>query len=221
VEQFVLTAFRDWGEHHERIWLWDRRAFAGRNAFAGFGSNVSLFAGATRDADTRADWIRVRARTIASFALTVFFVVAAFVHRHRNSFGSWYAAFFRLDAHALFVFQESRFAEASDDAVLGAGGVWVGFGAGRSASGAASEEHFIVFALRHFRWVGEKHVGLGSFRDLQTTYDFVVAFVRRHAFSVGVLQESLFTETALDTLHGAKDWRLWISAIRCTRGSAD
>jgi hypothetical protein len=78
-EHFVLFAFRR--KHLERFGLDLSGAFAGLNAFAIFRSEMSLFACATRPADTWAQWVGVLAGAIASFALAVFFVLFAFGDR--------------------------------------------------------------------------------------------------------------------------------------------
>jgi len=78
-------AFR--GEHLERSWF--GRAFAGFNTFAGIRSEESGFASASWFADTGAQRIRVLAHSIATFALTEFFVGFAFLDRweHHERFG--------------------------------------------------------------------------------------------------------------------------------------
>jgi hypothetical protein len=77
MEDFVLTAFRDWWKHLEIFRLDLNGAFASFNAFVIFVSQMTLFACATRLADTWAQWVGVLARSIASFALTEFFVDTA------------------------------------------------------------------------------------------------------------------------------------------------
>jgi len=211
VEQLVFTAFRDWWEHHERFWLWDRRAFAGHNAFAGLRSDVSLFAGAALDADAWADGVGVLARAIASFALTEFLVVSAHLWWHRHGFFGWDAAVLRSGADALFVLQVAGLAEASDHAVLRAGGAGVGLGAGGRAGGAAGQEHFVFFALRHFRWIGEEHVT--RFLHGESVVS-AIAIAFGNAFAFGVLQEPFLTETAHDALHGTHIRFFRISAGR-------
>jgi len=73
-EFFVFLAFLDWWEHHERFRLDLSRAFAGLDALTSFITEKTLFASAARNADTRAQGIGVLAGTVASFALTEFFV---------------------------------------------------------------------------------------------------------------------------------------------------
>jgi len=134
-EFFVVTALLDWWKHHERFWLRNRFsvAFARVDASASFATEMTFFASTAGDADTWAQWIRILARSIATFALTEFLVVTADLRRDRHGFGSWHAAVFRLDADALFVFQETRFAEATDDALFSADWRRIGIGAGWSA----------------------------------------------------------------------------------------
>lgn len=206
MEDLVVAAFRDWWEHHERFRFRDRdtdfghgSAFAGHDAFAGLGSEVSFFAGTALDADAWAHGVGVLAGAVASFALTEFFVLAANLGWHWHGILGLDAAVLRPGAHALFVLQVAGLAEASGHTVLGADGARVGLGAGRGAGGAAGEEHFVVFALRHFRWVGEEHVS-GFLEWECVMHTIAIAFGDAIAF--GVLQETITTETAHDTLHG-------------------
>jgi len=68
-------------------------------------------------------------------------------------------------------------------------------------------EFFVVGALRDF----EFHGGLlGS----------GLAFLRAHAFTLGVLQESLLTETVHDALEGTEFGWFRIGAIRHAGGAA-
>ena len=146
-EFFVFLALVNWWEHHQRFRLnfW---AFNLSNAFSGVITEMTFFAGAARDADTWAQGIWFLAGSIASFALTVFFIITANFGCHGRGFGSWHAASFRMDADTIFVFQESGFAETTDDAVLGADRARVRVGASGWASGSAGEENFVFFALR-------------------------------------------------------------------------
>lgn len=161
-ENLVGWAFRDWWEHHERFRLSLSSALTGFNAFASFRSDKTLFAGTAGNANTGAHWIRVLARAIASFALTVFFIVAAELWWHGDGIFWADTAIHRCDANALFVLQITGFAEAADDAVLGAHGARMGIRAGGGACGAAWHEEFVFFALRNFWWVGEEHVRLSD-----------------------------------------------------------
>jgi len=86
-ENFVGFAFRDWWEHHERLNL--SRAFAGLNAFSGIISEHSLFASASWFADTRAQGVGIFARTIATFALTEFFIFLAWLDRWEHNERFW------------------------------------------------------------------------------------------------------------------------------------
>jgi hypothetical protein len=87
--------------------------------------------------------------------LTVFFVITAHLSLNGQSFGGWYAASFRMDADAVFVFQKSGFAEATDDAIASADRARMGVAARGRASGSATEEDFVFFALTEFWWVSE------------------------------------------------------------------
>jgi len=199
---FILFAFGDWREHHKRFWLNLDGAFAGFNAFASFVAEMTLFASAAWDADARADWVGVLAGTIATFALTVFFVFFA-LHfwwvgeEHVWLFNS--LAFAGLNAETETVSQKSFLAEASDDTVLGADRAWVGVGASGCAGRTAWIEHFVIRALRS---------GLG-FLEWQTRH-MGVAFLRAHAIATGVLHEAFCTETASHTHHWACFW--WVIA---------
>lgn len=204
---FVFLALFHWWEHHERFRLNLSGAFTSGNAFTGIISEMAFFAGATRNADTWAQWVGFLARSIASFALTVFFIIAAHLGCHGGSFGSWHAASFRMDAHTVFVFQESGFAEATDNALHSADR-WVWFGTGGRAGGSACEEHFVFFALRQFRWVSEELHGWG------------IALVGWRAGSTSIAQMTFFAEASDDALSGANWARVWVSAGRGASGAA-
>jgi hypothetical protein len=153
---FVFLALLNWWEHHQRFRLNFRWAFNLSNTFSGVITEMTFFAGAARDADTWAQGIWDLACSIASFALTVFFIITAHFGCHGRGFGSWHAASFRMDAYTIFVFQESGFAEATDDAVLGANRARMRVGARGWAGGSAGEENFVFFALRQFWWISEE-----------------------------------------------------------------
>jgi hypothetical protein len=209
MENFIFTAFGDWWQQHERGgWNWvNLRALVGQDAFSvRAGTEMSLLAGAARDADTRAQWVGFLASAVAAFALTVFFVFAAGLADQRHGFGDRNATGYRWYADALFVFQESGFAEASDDALFSAHRAWMGIGAGRGAGGAARHEKFVFFALRQFRWVGEEHGGLGGF-----------ALKGWDAQTVRVSQMSLFAKASDDAVLGAD--RAWVG-IGAGRGAS-
>lgn len=146
-EHLIGWAFRDWWEHHERFRLSLSSAFTGFNTFASFRSEMTLFAGAAGNANTWADGIRVLAGAIATFALTEFFILAADLWWHGDGIFWADTAVHRFDANALFVFQITGFAEAADDAVLGAHGARMGIRAGGGACGTARHEDFVFFAL--------------------------------------------------------------------------
>jgi len=136
-------AFR--GEHLERSGF--GRAFAGFNTFASIRSEESGFASASRFADTWAQWVGILARSIASFALTEFFVgFACFGH---DRFGlNLSDAFAGFDTFASIRSKESLFASASRFADTGA--QWIGVLA-RSIATFALTEFFVGFAFLD-RW---------------------------------------------------------------------
>jgi len=134
---FAIAAFGHRWEHHERSRVDFRALFLRDTTAVGTTANVSLLARATGDADTRADRIRLVAGTVATFARTEFFVLAADLRRDRDGFGGRTAAFHGLDARAFFVLQVAGFAETTDHALLGAHGTGMRIGAGRSTSRAA------------------------------------------------------------------------------------
>jgi len=162
---------------------------------------MTLFASATRNADTWANRVRVFAGSIASFALTVFFTVATHLWLDGHGFDGWHAASFRTDADAVFIFQKSGFAEATDDAIASADRARMWVGARGWASGSASEEHFVVFALRHFRGISEKLHGFGG-----------IAFGGRHANAASISQMTFIAEATDDAVLGANRARIWIGA---------
>jgi hypothetical protein len=276
---FVDFAFRDWWEHHERFRLDLSRAFTGFNAFSGIGSEMTFFASASGHADTWAQGVGIFARAIASFALTEFFVIAAHLSLNGHGFGRGYAASFRRNAHAVISFQKSGFAEATDDAVLGADRARVRVGASGWTRGSATKEDFVFFACADFwreseesdgwcvafglghayatsvsqmtfvteasddavlgaNWAG---IGIGAgwgasraawiekfivrafgFGLRQLHGDFVVwclAILRAYTFTIGVLQESFFTETTHHALEGTHDRWLRVGTIGYAGGS--
>jgi len=198
---FIFLALLDRWEHHERLRLELSRAFTGFNAFTGIVTEMTLFAGAAGNADTWADRVGVLARTIASFALTVFFVIATHRGLHGHSFGGRYAASFRMNADAVFVFQESGFAEATNDAIASADRARVGIGAGGRASGSACKEHFVVFALRKFWWISKKLHGFNG-----------IALSGRHANAASISQMTFFAEASDDAVLGTNRARVRIGA---------
>jgi len=156
-EHFAIAAFGNRWEHHERRRVDFRALFLRDTAAIGTTAYVSLLACATGDADTRTDGIGLVAGTIATFAWTEFFILAAHLRCNRYGVGGRSAAILGLHAHALFVLQEAGLAEAADNALFGAHGAGMRVGAGWSAGGAARQEDLVVLALTHFRWVGEEH----------------------------------------------------------------
>lgn len=205
---FVGFTFWDRWEHLERLGLDLSRAFAGFNAFSVIITEMTFFAGAAGHADTRAHGIGVFTSTIASFALTVFFVDAAHLRLDGHGFGRGHAARFRMNAHALFVFQESGLAETTDHAVLGAYGARVRVGAGGRARGSTTEEDFVFFALTNFWWVSEELHG------------WSVAFGGGHACATGVTQMTFVTKASDDAILGAYGARVGIGAGWGASGAA-
>jgi len=201
-EFFVLFAFGDRGRHNDRQRFDLGRAFAGHNAETVFRSEMSFLASATRNADAWAQWIGVLARSIATFALTEFFVVSALLSLNGHSIFGFDAAVFRLNAHALVVFQETRFAKAADDAVASADRARVRVGARGWASGSASEENFVIFALGNFWWESDHLDGFGRF-----------AFARLNADSLFVLQITFLAKASDDAVLGAH-WS-WVGVGAC------
>jgi len=203
-EFFIFLALLDRWEHHERFWLDLSSTFTGLNAFTSVITEMTLFASATGNADTRANRVGVFAGSIASFALTIFFAVATHLGLNGHGFDGRHAASFRMNADAVFVFQKSGFAEATDDAIASADRARVWIGAGGWASGSTSEEHFVFFALRKFRWISEKLHGFVG-----------IAFGGRHANATGVSQMTFFAEASDDAVLGANWARIGIGAGGC------
>ena len=208
-ENFVFLALRDLrrvGEERSGL-----RGFAlvGWHAEAEFGSQVTRLAEASDDAVLGADWARVGvgAGRGAGRAAGLEFLVVGALGNFKVQGSFWGFAFVGWHAEAELGSQETGLAEASDDAVLGADRAGMGIGAGRGAGGAAGLEFFVVGALGDF----EFHGGLlGS----------GLAFLRAHAFTLGVLQESLLAETVHDALEGTEFGWFRIGAIRHAGGAA-
>jgi len=169
-----------------------------------------LFAGAAGEADAGADHVVLLARSIAAFAFAVFLVVVALLlgwrhHGFDGVEGDVVTAVCRRNAYALFVFQVAGFAEAADDAVLGASRARIGVGAGRGAGGTAFVEDFVFFALRD----------LGEHGDLRS-----FALVGWHAKAVSVSQESFLAEAPDDAVPRA-DWAgMGLGTVRGASGAA-
>lgn len=117
---------------------------------------MAFLAGAAWDADAGAQWVGVLAGAVASLALAVFFIITAHWSRHWDSFRGGHSAGFRSHANAVFVLQKAWFAEAANDALLGAHWAWFWVGASWSASGSAGHEEFVFFALSDLWWEGEE-----------------------------------------------------------------
>jgi hypothetical protein len=205
---FIGFALLDRWEHHERFRLDLSRALAGLNAFTSLISEMTFLASAARDADTWAQGVGVLARSIASFALTEYFVIATHLRCNGDDLGSWHAASFRMNAHTVFVFQESGFAKATDDAIASADRARVRVGAGGRAGGSASFEHFIFFALRNFWWISEHLHSLG------------VALSGWHADATSISQMTFITEASDDALFGANWAWIGVSAGGGASGAA-
>jgi hypothetical protein len=208
-EFFVITAHLWWQWHG--FGSWNAAGFR-RHAHAVFVFQVAGFAEATDDALQSADGAGVRVGAGRGAGGTawqenfVFFALSEFRRVGEEHGGFRRFALLARHAKAARVSQMSLFAEASDDAVLGADWARVGIGASRGASGAAWIEFFIIGTLWNDECLGE-FLGSG------------LAFVRAHAFALGVLQESLLTETADDALEGTHFGRFRIGTIRYTGGS--
>lgn len=208
VEDFVLRALVEWGQHHERGRRdrVDFRALFGQDASAvGSRAEVTFLAGATGDADARAERVGFIASAIAALALTEFFVIAAHFWWQRHGFGGRNAAALGRHADSVFVFQVAGFAEASDHALQRADRAGVRVGAGRGAGRSAGHENFVFFALRDLRRVGEEHVG---FRG--------IALLGWHAKTTRVSQMSLLTEASDDAVLGTDRAGMRIGAGRST-----
>lgn len=200
---FIFFAFLDRWEHLERFRLNLSRAFAGFNAFSIIITEMTFFACAAGNADTWAQGVGIFARSIASFALTEFFILATYRSSDGHSFGGRHAASFRMNAHAVFVFQESGFAEATDDAIASADRARMRVGACGRASGTATEENFVFFALRQFWWISEELHGWG------------IAFGRWHAHATSIAQMTFITKASDDAVLGANRARVRIGAGGC------
>jgi hypothetical protein len=208
-ENFVLFALRDLrrvGEERSGL-----RGFAlvGWHAQTEFGSQVTWLAEASDDAVLGADWARVGvgAGRGARRAAGLEFLVVGALGNFKVQRSFWGFAFVGWHAEAEFRPQVTWLAEASDDAVLGADRAGMGIGAGRGAGGAAGLEFFVVGALGDFEFHGG-FLGSG------------LAFLRAHAFTLGVLQESLLAETVHDALEGTEFGWFRIGAIRHAGGAA-
>jgi len=160
-----LVRWAHWWErwHHHEGFRLDllSGAFAGFDALAFFGSQETAFASAAGDADARAQRVRVLARAVATFALTEFLVLAADARLDRHGVLGTGAAVFGGDARSVVGLQETRFAEATDDALFGAH-ARMRFRARRRAGGAAGQEDFVFFALRQLGRIGEEHLVLST-----------------------------------------------------------
>jgi len=97
-----------------------------------------------------------------------------------------------MNAHTVFIFQESGFAEATDDAVAGADRARVRVGAGGRARCSTTEENFIFFAIRNFWWISEK---LHGFRS--------IALFGFDAHTASISQKTFFAEASDDAIFGA------------------
>jgi len=208
-ENFVFLALRDLrrvGEERSGL-----RGFAlvGWHAQTEFGSQVTWFAEASDDAVLGADWARVGvgAGRGARRAAGLEFLVVGALRNFKVQRSFWGFALVGWHAETELGSQEAGLAEASDHAVLGADRAGMGIGAGRGAGGAAGLEFFVVGALGNFEFHGG-FLGSG------------LAFLRAHAFTLGVLQESFLAETVHDALEGTQFGCFRIGAIRHAGGAA-
>jgi len=207
VEFAVRCALANRWKHHER--RWSLLAFFLLHATSiRTRSDVSSFAGAAWNADTRANGIGLVAAGIAALALAELLVVAADVRRHRVGIGGRGSAVGGSHTDALFVLQVAGFAEAADHTLLRAQR-GVGVGACRGASGAAGHEDLVFLALANFRWVGEEHGGLRCF-----------ALAGRHADAFRVSQVSLFAKASDNAVLGTRWARVRVGAGRRASGAA-
>jgi hypothetical protein len=199
---------------------WHRHGFGGRNAaaFRGHAHAVFVFqvAGVAEAADHalhgahRAGvWVGAGRGAGGSARHEKFVFLALRDLRRVGEERSGLRGFALVGWHAQTEFgsQVTWLAEASDDAVLGADRAGMGIGAGRGAGGAAGLEFFVVGALGVFGFHGG-FLGSG------------LAFLRAHAFTLGVLQESVLTETVHDALEGTEFGWFRIGAIRHAGGAA-
>jgi hypothetical protein len=203
VEDFVFTALL-WWQCHEVLDL-DLWALGSRHAAAIAIAQMTLFASAAWDADSRADRVGLRAGAIATFALTVFLVLLAdTLWWHGEGFSSRHTALNRWNADAVFVLQVARCAEAAHHALLGADGARTWVGAGWGAGRSAGHEDLVFLALGDLRRVGEEHVGLGS-----------IALFGTNADATRVTHHTSFAEASDDALTSAG----LIRSIRVGAGS--
>lgn len=83
-EDFVGGAFHHWWHHGHQDWVEFWALFGWYALAIRTCAEMALFAGASADADARANWIRFIAGAIASLALTEFFVFLAFLWWKRD-----------------------------------------------------------------------------------------------------------------------------------------
>lgn len=210
----ALGHFRRVGEEHVHLGSF---ALFGTHADAMGITHVSGFAEASNDALFSAGLVGgvgIGAGGWAGGTARVeLFVLWAFGN---GDFGSHLGsiALFGTHADATRVTHEAGFAEASDHALASAGLVGgVRLGAGGWAGTSAGAEFLIFWALRrsiqsHWDGHGDIVVGLG------------IAIFTSDAFTLGVFQVSLFTETAADTLEGTNLVWFRVRAVRNAGGSA-
>jgi hypothetical protein len=197
LEFFVLLALGNRRQQHLLTWhlLGDngRGALVGRHAVAVGVSQEAGFAEASDDALFGAHRARVRvvAGGVASGTARVedFQFAALFFERVDDGRGGdrCGVAFAGRNAVTVGVFQESWFAEATDDAVHGADRAGDGVGACGVASGTAGVE-FSVGAAFFFDGGDWDRVGMD------------VAFLGADTFAFGIFHEAFVTETADDAL---------------------
>lgn len=175
---------------------------------------MSLLAGASGQADTRADGIGVVAGAVASAALTEFLVLV-FAHARLQGHdrdGRLGLALIFGHAHAVLVPEVAFQAEAANHAVLGAEGGGFGMGAGGRAGRTARQEFLLLGTSRHRGsggWDLHGDSGLG----------LIIAFGDQDAFALVVSQIAVLAEAAAHASKGAMG-RVGTSASRRARGAA-
>lgn len=205
-EDFVVTAFLDWWEHHERRNRRDRvdlGALDSGDAMAVV-ADVIFLAGAAGLADEGAHGETLFAGAVAALALTEFLVGSALLGRHGFDGGDFldFGAFAGGDAAAVLA-EVSLFASAAGDADAGAHRV--GLLAGAIAAFALTV-FFVVAAER-----GRHRHGFGG--------GDAAAF-RRNAHAVFVFQVAGFAEASDDALERAQFGRARVGAGRGAGGTA-
>lgn len=204
VEQLIGWAFGGWWHHHHldgiglrACFLWDAQSIRAA-------AQMPLLACTTGDADTWADGVGIVARSIASFALTEFFILLADLWWQWHGHLGWYTTLFRWYTHAFLVLQETWFAETANHALQSASWAWMGISTRWGARRSARHEYFVLFALCQFWWVSEV--------DLSHS----LALSGWHAHTLGISQMSLLAEASNNAVLGAYWTWMWVGAVRST-----